>query len=154
MKIAALLFLCMSAFAQHAMLPDPSLTPGDTNPNVTQSNIGKTICRAGYTATIRNVSESLKKQVMLRYHLPLSDLSRVEIDHNFSLELGGSNNITNLWPQYYDPAPLQTGYLGARSKDVVETWLHRQICAGNMTLADAQKAIHTWPAWYSKIKAQ
>jgi hypothetical protein len=35
------------------VLPDPACTPGATNPDVTQASIGSTICRAGYTCTIR-----------------------------------------------------------------------------------------------------
>jgi len=34
-------------------LPDPSCTPGVTNPAVTQSTIGSTICVSGWTATVR-----------------------------------------------------------------------------------------------------
>jgi hypothetical protein len=77
----------------------------------------------------------------------------VEIDHFESLEIGGSNAITNLWPEYYAAAPGQTGYLGARAKDVLETHLHRQICSGAITLLDAQQAIRVWPALYHELKA-
>lgn len=34
-------------------LPDPQLTPGVTNPDVTQATIDKTICVPGWTKTIR-----------------------------------------------------------------------------------------------------
>jgi hypothetical protein len=71
-----------------------------------------------------------------------------EVDHFVSLELGGSNDIKNLWPEPYLPKP------GARQKDVVENYLHRQVCAGNMTLPDAQQAIKSdWYKIYEKIHA-
>src|SRR4051794_30866104 len=35
------------------VLPNRALTPGATNPNVTQSSIPRTICLTGYTSTIR-----------------------------------------------------------------------------------------------------
>jgi hypothetical protein len=34
-------------------LPDPACTPGAVDPAVSQSNIATTICRPGYTATVR-----------------------------------------------------------------------------------------------------
>ncbi len=139
--------------ADHAMLPDPRLTPGKADPAVSQANIQATVCKDGYTKTVRNVSEAEKKQVMERYGLPESDLRLVEIDHFFSLEIGGANDVDNLWPQYYQAAPRQSGYLGAREKDVVETHLKRQVCSGKMSLAQAQYAIRKWPELYRQIKA-
>ena len=59
-----------------------------------------------------------------------------EEDHFISLELGGSpTDPRNLWPEPYLPKP------GAKEKDIVENYLHRQVCSGTMTLEDAQKAI-------------
>jgi hypothetical protein len=145
------LFLVRLLLAQHAMLPDPKLTPGAVDPRVTQATIQATICKAGYTATVRAVSQAEKRQVIQRYGLPTSDLHLVEIDHFISLEIGGSNDITNLWPEYYDPAPEQSGYLGARQKDVVETSLKRQVCAGKITLRQAQENIRIWPRVYETI---
>jgi hypothetical protein len=140
--------------AGHPMLPDPKLTPGATDPAVTQSTIKQTICKSGYTSTVRNVTEAEKRAVMVRYGLPLSELSKVEIDHFVSLEIGGSNDVTNLWPEYYDPAPGQSGYLGARQKDVVETELHREVCGGKINLSMAQLLIRTWPDYYRKLKSK
>ena len=114
------------------MYPDPTLTPGDVlTTNVTE------ICTVGYTSQVRNVSEKTKILVFQRYGLNYSIVnhSNYEVDHFISLELGGSNEIINLFPEPYLPKP------GAREKDVVENYLHRQVCAGNMTLAQAQKAI-------------
>jgi hypothetical protein len=138
--------------AQHATMPDKKLTPGATDPAVTQATVKTTICVAGYTGTVRSVGEAEKKQVMERYGLPAADLAKVEIDHFISLEIGGSNDITNLWPQYYKAARGQKGYLGARQKDVVETALHRAVCSGKMTLAEAQEEIRIWPEVYRKLK--
>jgi len=147
-------FVLASAFAaqNHPMLPDPKLTPGVADPAIAQGNIRETICKSGYTKTVRDVPESVKKEVMERYGLPLADLAKVEIDHFISLEIGGSNDPQNLWPEYYDSAPGQRGYLGARQKDVVETALHRAVCSGKMTLGEAQTAIRTWPAAYRAMK--
>ena len=66
---------------------------------------------------------------------------KYELDHFISLELGGSNAVTNLWPELYGPAP------GAHEKDQTENYLHTQMCTGKMTMAQAQTAIRT--DWYA-----
>jgi hypothetical protein len=58
-----------------------------------------------------------------------------EVDHLIPLELGGSNDMKNLWPQPDDPRP------GDAEKDSLENDLHARVCKGEMSLADAQKCI-------------
>jgi hypothetical protein len=62
----------------------------------------------------------------------LVDRDCCEVDHLILLELGGSNEIKNLWPEPDDPRP------GWDDKDELENELHRPVCSGEMTLADAQ----------------
>ena len=68
-----------------------------------------------------------------------------EIDHLVSRELGGADDVNNLWPQpYVEP-------WGASSKDRLENRLHVLVCAGTLNLTDAQEAIRTdWPAAFDK----
>ncbi len=101
------------------------------------------LCRPGYTKTVRNVPVATKKQVCANYGVPSAQCTGayVEIDHLISLELGGSNDVANLWPQPYQPKP------GAREKDRLENWLHKQVCSGATSLGDAQQAIAT--DWYA-----
>jgi len=144
-------------------LPDLALTPGAADVAVMQDTIWKTICKPGYTATVRHVTLAQKRAVAAKYReahdvWPTRD---VEYDHLVSLELGGSNDETNLWPQpYCPPEPARSpnserACLGAREKDVVETDLHRRICLRWITLADAQRRIVTdWVAEYRAIKAR
>jgi len=54
----------------HSILADPVRTPGVLNPDVTQANIRSTICRHGWTATIRPPTEytnALKTKQMRQY---------------------------------------------------------------------------------------
>jgi hypothetical protein len=47
------------------LYPDAQLTPGVTNPEVTQANIKETVCKAGWTATARppaSYTNNLKKE--------------------------------------------------------------------------------------------
>lgn len=121
--------------------PDPALTPGDVLPDVTAAQV----CTPGYARRVRDVPVEEKRQVYQRYNMPYTP-GKYEVDHFIPLELGGSNAVTNLWPERYSPPP------GAHEKDKVENYLHDQVCSGAMTLQQAQDAIRTdWYAIYQQI---
>lgn len=110
-----------------AAVPDPSLTPGD----VLTTNAA-TVCVVGYSGSVRDVPDSLSEEAYTRYGVPHVPYQH-EVDHLISLELGGSNDITNLWPEPY------AGRWGARTKDVLENKLHDLVCAGSLGLRAAQR---------------
>jgi hypothetical protein len=114
--------------------PSQSLTPGATFPGVTAAQV----CVSGYSTSVRDVSSSERDQVFAEYGLKNVDRSQYDVDHLISLELGGSNDITNLWPE-----PLN-GSDAAKSKDTVENRLHDLVCSGQLALTDAQAAIVQW----------
>ncbi len=123
-------------------LPDPTCSPGA----VLTTDV-KTICKVGYTKTVRDVSTATKKNVFKEYGIPYSLHGNYEVDHIISLELGGSNDIKNLYPESYDITN------GARTKDKFENYLHKQVCNGSMNIKEAQKEISTdWLKYYSLIK--
>jgi hypothetical protein len=108
----------------------------------------KTLCTPGYTATVRDVPLTVKKQACDLYGVPAAHCNgrEVEIDHLISLEIGGSNDLKNLWPQPYKPIP------GAHEKDKLENWLHSQVCSGNMSLQTAQRGIaKNWYRGYASL---
>lgn len=121
-------------FRDGGQLPDPSCTPGAVDPAVTQGDIRSTICRSGYTRTVRP-PESETERAKFDVAYPSYDVrhsQRSELDHLVSLELGGANDIANLWPEVgRQPNP----------KDKVENDLHRAVCDGRVSLAAAQEAI-------------
>jgi len=125
-------------------LPDPKLTPGFTR-SVTKEEVCTT-----KTDTVRNVPDSLKKQVFTSYKMSGNDRSvckeGYEIDHLISLELGGANDIKNLWPQSYCGSPYN-----AHIKDKLENELHRRVCKNEMTLKAAQDCISSnWTLCYTQ----
>jgi len=127
------------------MLPDPKLTPGDIFVGISTS----AICTRGYTNTVRNVPESLKRRVYAEYGIKwYTGIGRdYEVDHLISLELGGSNDMKNLWPEAYKPRP------GAREKDQVENELHREVCSGEITIKEAQYIIsNNWIRFYKLMQ--
>jgi hypothetical protein len=121
---------------------DTSCTPGDTLPNVTKADI----CKSGYASSVRNVPESEKNQVYAEYGIASHTTGQYEVDHLISLELGGSNEISNLFPEAASPVP------GFHEKDKVENYLHGQVCSGAISLQAAQLLIATnWIDAYQQM---
>jgi hypothetical protein len=128
--------------------PDPRCTPGALDPAVNQGNINQTICRSGWTETVRppeQITEAEKRLSLAAYddRKPIWDY---EYDHFVPLELGGAtNDRRNLWPEPgASPNP----------KDQVENYLNREVCDHRMTLARAQAVIvANWVAIYGRLHA-
>jgi hypothetical protein len=106
-------------------------------------NIHETICNPNWsTKSIRppvNYTNKLKTEQIREYADTDTNPRDYEEDHLIPLELGGSPTAPrNLWPEPYDTS-IPDG--GVRYKDKVENYLHIQVCAGNLTLDQAQKEI-------------
>ena len=114
-------------------LQDIACTPGDI---ITTATVDQ-ICTPGYSKGVRNVPESEKNAVYAEYGIATHTTGEYEVDHLISLELGGSNDIANLWPEAAQPTP------GFHEKDKVEDYLHQQVCNGSMKLDEAQRIIAT-----------
>lgn len=136
-----LLTIAASAPDRGAGMPNSHLTPGAVASTDTSA-----ICRSGYATRIRprgSLWRSLKDAAYDRYGLPRGHRSVVDdqgvrrpayaVDHLVPLELGGAPaNLANLWPE-----PIAS----AKQKDRVENELHDRVCAGRMSLRQAQNAI-------------
>ena len=110
-----------------------TLTPGVLNPDVTPATIAATICRHGWTRTIRppvSYTNGLKANGLRAYRLR-GPPSAYQEDHLISLELGGDPvDPRNLWPEPYPRAA---------AVDAIENELNRMVCGGELSLADAQQ---------------
>jgi hypothetical protein len=134
--IALLVLALALKLQQHAasglVRADPVRTPGVLNPDVTQSTIDSTICRRGWTRTIRppvEYTNALKERQMSAYG-ETGKVSAYQEDHLISLELGGDpTDPRNLWPEPYPRAA---------AVDQIENELNAQVCGGSLSLADAQ----------------
>lgn len=139
--LVAALSAAFSTFAGD--LPDPTATPGATNPKVTQANIKRTICVRGWTKTIRppaSYTNKLKRSQLASgpYADHLHPPSFYEEDHLISLELGGNpTDPRNLWPEPWNSAN------GAHVKDKCENATKRAVCTGKITLEQAQTGFAT-----------
>jgi hypothetical protein len=134
----ALALLVGAAFA--ADVPDNRETPGALNPVVTQSNIEQTICRRGWTRTIRppeKYTYRLKRAQLHRrsspYFVADAYLRDFEEDHRVPLGLGGApHEWRNLWPE------PRHGEWNAEKKDELEDVIHELVCRHEMTLEQGQ----------------
>jgi hypothetical protein len=106
------------------------------------------ICSSTFrTGTIRNVPESEKFAVEREYGMSARGYGRaIEIDHIVALELGGSNDIANLFPE---PGSGQDNY---HVKDRLENRAHDMVCSGRLSLHNAQVAMAAdWEALYRQL---
>ena len=122
--------LTTAAGAQTFLLPDPTLTPGITDPAVTL----ETICTRT-TRERRHVSPATADQVFAAYGVAPEDRGLYELDHLVPLAIAGLNAAANLWPQ---------PNLEAEKKDALEREMQRLACVAYRTLTpvDADKVLH------------
>ncbi len=124
--------------------PDRACSPGAYSSGLTTA----VICSPSFrTSTIRNVPQSEKFAVEREYGLAPAYYGRsLEIDHIVSLELGGSNDIANLFPERANADP------GYHVKDRLENRLHDLVCSGAIALRTAQERIASnWQALYRAV---
>ncbi len=133
---AVLAFLAFQGGGSNALSPERAsweLTPGALNPDVTQATIHDTVCKSGWTRTVRpptDYTNDLKRKQMAAYGRTGS-LSDYQEDHLISLELGGNAiDPRNLWPEPYPRAA---------DVDKEENRLNGLLCSGELTLAEAQR---------------
>jgi hypothetical protein len=126
--------------------PNYTPPPGALNPAVTQANIDQTICRSGWTRTVRppyEYTNDLKHRQIAERHLP-GTIHDYQEDHLVPLDLGGAPwDPQNLWPQPWREATV---------KDQLEIALNQDVCSGAMTLQDAQQCIRVdWVACARRV---
>jgi hypothetical protein len=127
--------------APDPILPNPLMTPGVF---IADATVDK-ICEKGYSSRVRHVTDGQKNDVFREYNID-RDGQHYEVDHLISLELGGSNDTRNLWPQSF------SGLWNARIKDTLENRLHELVCMGKLPLRDAQLMISSnWIKAYCKV---
>jgi len=142
--------IALSGTALAGDVPDLSLTPGAARAGLTKAKI----CSIKWGRDERHVTEAMKQQVFERYGYKGYDDPKCvpagkrtcEIDHLISRELGGADEVNNLWPQAYGTSPWN-----AALKDKLENRLNKEMCAGRLTLSQArQMLVNDWRKAYVK----
>lgn len=130
--------LLAAATALAGDLPDPRMTPGATNPEVTQETIQQTVCVRGWTKTVRPpayYTNRLKKQQIAEYGYGDTNPKHYEEDHLIPLSMGGApRDPRNLWPQ------PRLSQWNAGEKDKLEFALYKALCRGQISLEEGQRA--------------
>ena len=149
LQLVTVVTLAFSNVAGASDLPDPSLTPGVTDLNISQQNIQSTVCVKGYTKTVRppaQYTNKLKKRQIRQYGYDDQNPKHYEEDHLIPLSIGGDPRATgNLWPE-----PRKSEWNAAR-KDELEFVLYRMVCRNEISLKDAQNVIASnWIDAYKK----
>ncbi len=136
MPILLLLMLVLAFQAQAQPLRVDVLR----NPAVTQQTIDATICVPGWTRQVRpaaSYTRRIKLALIEELEIPQEQLADYELDHRIPLSLGGApSHPRNLELQPWDEA---------EPKDRKEACLARAVCAGALTLEEAQQRI--WTDW-------
>lgn len=107
------------ALAFEPLLPDRKLTPGKI---------------AKHASDTCGVTESMQDEVFARYRISPGRRRYYVIDHLIPKELGGSDDVRNLWPQKVSARPY-----GARRKKILTQHFLEMIAAKQITLAEAQR---------------
>jgi len=110
------------------------------NASVRKETLSQTICMRGYTRTIRppaTITNTIKYEMLRKKGYTISAMHDFILDHKIPLSLGGApNNLDNFMLQSEEES---------KSKDRVELCLSKSVCAGRLSLDEAQKEI--WRDW-------
>jgi hypothetical protein len=123
------------------VLPDPKCSPG-----AVQSTDAAAICTPGWASAHRDVPLPEWDQVFAEYGVTRHTSATYEVDHVVALEIGGSNDISNLYPE------SAAGPLGYHVKDETENAAHDAVCSGRITLGYAQQQMATdWTVLFHQL---
>ena len=159
----------------HEMYSDRKLTPGATNPAVTQDNISQNICKLGWSTGLVRDTQSTPAEKATTYKAygiphPKSNTGpnqTCELDHLISIENGGADSLDNIWPEC-GPANVLLAKRYFKMKDAVENYVHNGIClvipnakfssgpkpSKPLTLQEGRDILRgDWFACYQKMKA-
>ncbi|WP_158239158.1 hypothetical protein [Uliginosibacterium sp. TH139] len=142
--ISAMKFLLISVLA----LPVMAIASGfpALNPDVRQNTLQQTICRKGYSATVRpstSFTNPIKYRFMGESGIPLHEASDWALDHRIAIALGGH-------PRQLSNFQLLSSKANGR-KSRIEVKLLCLVCTGDMPLAQAQRElVDDWQGAYRR----
>ncbi|WP_233272752.1 hypothetical protein [Paraburkholderia acidisoli] len=130
-----------ASFAQDAKLLDA---------RVTQQSVAQTICRPGYADTVAppfDETMALKDRLLASRGIDADEGVGYALDRHVPIVLGGAPDAT----ANFDLLPWG-GHAGERRKSLLTVRLKRCVCAGRMSLAEAQAAITgNWSHQYERL---
>jgi hypothetical protein len=121
-------------------LPNKTLTPGAARRSAEDA------CIAQHEEVIKPVSAELRNKVFEEYGMTNINPDDYETDYLIAPDLGGQEDIRNLWPQ-----PRKSAGWNSEAKDALEERLHGLVCSGQLNILTAQKDISSnWTEAYQR----
>ncbi len=121
-------------------IPDPRLTPG-----AARAVSASDVCTVSYSDDAQLLPASIQQRVLQEYGMAGAQAQGYELDYLISPQLGGTDDIRNLWPE-----PESSTAWNAGAKDALESRLHQLVCQGKINVATAQRDLAT--DWISAYK--
>jgi hypothetical protein len=120
--------------------PDRRCSPGAYYTRLTKA----VLCSHGFRSSeLEHLTDAAKHAVEVEYGLTGGRSSALTIDHIVPLELGGSNNVANLYPQR---APVH------QLKETLDSTVAARVCKGLISLGAARRQIAVnWELLYTKL---
>ena len=119
------------------LLAAPSIAtaqlPSYKTPGATAKVKMEQLCAADFATSQKPVANWQRNEALERYGVRPEQFSG-ELDHLVPVALGGSNDPDNLWPF------RGNGAFTFSAKQALGLKLHDKVCAGKMSLKDAQDA--------------
>jgi len=139
------MMLAIAAILVVGPLAPNASTPGVVDPTVTSA----AVCTTRWGLDARHVTEAMKIEVARRYnvrwpplrkghHLTVAERAqraKWEVDHLIPRELGGADDVDNLWMEPIDDA---------HRKDHRENALRVAFCRGDVSLEAARAEMRAW----------
>lgn len=148
LRYIALMLLAVTGGTHHLAVAAQDTQLLDSR--VTQQSVGATICRPGYADAVApslDESMALKDRLLAQRGIDADEGADYALDRRVPIVLGGSPDaVAN-----YDLL-LWGGHDGERRKALLTVHLKRCVCAGQMSLADAQAEIlGDWVSEYERL---
>jgi hypothetical protein len=122
-------------------VPNKDLTPGATR----KVDLAE-LCGNTGSDLDPEVSPSEEKIVLHEYGVDSAPAGAYQVDYLINPQLGGTDDIKNLWPE-----PYKSTEWNAHAKDALEVRLHEMVCYQQIDLGSAQRDLATdWIAAYKK----
>jgi hypothetical protein len=142
--------LLLAAFAGAYQLDAAAQDPQLLDSRVTQQSVGETICRPGYADSVApplNDAMARKDRLLAQRGIDADAGASYALDRRVPIVLGGSPDAA----ANYDLLPW-AGHGGERRKVLLTVRLKRCVCAGQMSLAEAQADIAgDWVREYGRL---
>ena len=138
------LYGCLTAGALAAPSIATAQQPSYKTPGAAAKVKMEQLCAPDFAASLKPVSNWQRREALERYGVRPEGFSG-DLDHVVPAVLGGTNDPDNLWPFH------ASGSYTLEAKQALAIKLHDMVCAGSMSLKDAQDAFRKdWTKAYQR----